>query len=156
MDLDAFVSQHGAEWRRLDELSRRRRLSADEVDQLVVLYQRAATQLSVVQSRMPDPLVSARLSGLLARARAATVGGSRNSGWAALAHGITVDFPVAVYLAWRWWCAVATAGTVVALSMMLYLRDHPERVGRLISSADVRQLVQHDFAGYYSAHPAQS
>ena len=156
MDLDAFVSRHAAEWQRLEQLSRRRRLSGDEADELVLLYRRAATHLSLVQSRTPDPVTAARLSGLLARARAATVGGARQRGWAALGHGITVDFPVAVYLAWRWWCAVATTSTIVSLAMMFYLRDHPERISRVLSSSAVRQLVDHDFSDYYSAHPAQS
>jgi uncharacterized membrane protein SpoIIM required for sporulation len=156
MDLDAFVSQHAAEWRRLDELAGRRRLTVDEADELITLYRRAATHLSLVQSRTPDPATSARLSGLLARARAAAVGGTKRRGWAAFAHGVTVDFPVAVYRAWRWWVAVAAASIGVAGAMMLYLRDHPERLSRVLPSGQVRQLVDHDFAGYYSAHPAQS
>ena len=47
MDVDAFVVTHQAEWDRLDDLvARRRRLSGDEVDELVTSYQRAATHLS--------------------------------------------------------------------------------------------------------------
>ena len=75
MDLDAFVAEHEAEWRRLELLSRRRRLSAREADELVVLYQRAATHLSAVRSRMPDPSLVARLSRLVLTARAAVTGG---------------------------------------------------------------------------------
>jgi hypothetical protein len=61
MDLDAFVTEHGAEWNRLQVLSgkRRRKLSAAEVDELVVLYRRAATHLSVVRSRSADPTLVA-------------------------------------------------------------------------------------------------
>ena len=46
----------------------------------------------------------------------------------------------------------------VALSgaMMLYLRDHPERLQRVLSSARIRELVDHDFADYYRDHPARS
>ncbi|MDM4784558.1 hypothetical protein [Micromonospora sp. b486] len=40
MDLDAYVAEHGAEWRRLEHLTGRRRLDAAEVDELVALYQR--------------------------------------------------------------------------------------------------------------------
>jgi uncharacterized membrane protein SpoIIM required for sporulation len=156
MDLDTFVSTHTGEWRRLEDLSGRRRLDADEADELITLYRRAATHLSLVQSRTPDPATSAQLSGLLARARAAAVGVSKRRGWSALAHGITVDFPVAVYRAWRWWGGVAAASIAIAAAMMLYLRDHPERLSKVLPSGEVRQLVDHDFAGYYSAHPAQS
>lgn len=156
MDLDSFIAGHAAEWARLDALARRRRLDGPEADELVVLYKRAATHLALVQSRMPDPVLAARLSGLLSRARAATVGGSRTNGWAALARGVTVDFPVAVYRTWRWSVGTAAVNVVIAAAMMLWLRAHPDRINRLLSSDEVRQLVDHDFSDYYSAHPARS
>ena len=40
--------------------------------------------------------------------------------------------------------------------MMLYIKDHPDRLSTVIDSEDVRQLVNHDFADYYRAHPARS
>lgn len=156
MDIDSFIAQHSGEWARLEALARRRRLSAAEADELVVLYRRAATHLSLVQSRMPDPALAARLSGLLARGRAATVAGSRTSGWSALARGVTVDFPVAVYRTWRWSVGTAALSLGVAAAMMLWLQAHPERLTRLISSDDLRQLVDRDFENYYSEHPARS
>jgi uncharacterized membrane protein SpoIIM required for sporulation len=156
VDLDVFVTERAPLWRRLDELSGRRRLTADEADELVSLYRTTATDLSLVQSRTPDPATTARLSRLLAQARAAVVGGSRRTGWAALAHGVRVDFPVAVYRTWRWWVGVAAANVVIAGAMMIYLRNHPERLSRVLPSSALRQLVDHDFANYYSAHPAQS
>jgi uncharacterized membrane protein SpoIIM required for sporulation len=156
VDLDVFVNQHAGQWKRLDDLAGRRRLDAAEVDELIALYRQTATQLSLVQSRTPDPATSARLSALLAKARSAAVGGSRRSGWSALGHGFTVDFPVAVYRAWRWWVGVAVASIGVAAAMMIFLRDNPDRLSRVLSSDDLRQLVDHDFADYYSAHPAQS
>ncbi|MGI8760645.1 MAG: stage II sporulation protein M [Jatrophihabitantaceae bacterium] len=155
MDVDSFIASHSAEWARLERLSARRRLNATEADELVTLYRRAATHLALVQSRAPDPTLAARLSGLLASARSATVGGARTSGWSALAHGVTVDFPVAVYRTWRWSVGTAAANVAVAAAMMLWLRAHPDRLDRLVSSAQVRQLVNHDFRDYYSAHPAQ-
>jgi uncharacterized membrane protein SpoIIM required for sporulation len=95
------------------------------------------------------------LSGLLARARAATVGESRVRGWAALARGVTVDFPVAVYRTWRWSVGMIVANLAIATAMMLWLRAHPGRLDRVLSSDTVRQLVDHDFRDYYSAHPAR-
>ena len=155
MDLDAFIASHSAEWSRLDVLARRRRLDADESDELVALYRRVATHLALVQSRAPDPTLAAWLSSLLARGRAATIGGSRTNGWSALARGVTVSFPVALYTTWRWWVGMAAASLSVSAAMMLWLRSHPERLSRLISSDALRQLVDHDFRDYYSASPAQ-
>jgi uncharacterized membrane protein SpoIIM required for sporulation len=156
VDLDAFIASHSAEWARLEVLARRRRLDGSDADELVVLYKRAATHLALVQSRTPDPGLAAQLSGLLSRARAAVVGGSRTTGWSAWARGVTVDFPVAVYRTWRWTLGTAAANIAIAAAMMLWLRAHPDRINRLLSSEEVRQLVDHDFRDYYSAHPAQS
>jgi len=45
---------------------------------------------------------------------------------------------------------------VLATAIAWWLREHPERLHRLISDQDVRRLVDHDFADYYSAHPARA
>src|SRR5437868_13782984 len=100
MDLDAFVAAHRAEWTRLDVLVQRagrpRRLNNNEVDELVRLYQRAATHLSVVRSASPDPALVARLSRLVARARA-VIAGSHGASWQSVARFARVTFPLAVY-----------------------------------------------------------
>ena len=79
MDLDAYVAAHGREWQRLEQLLGRarspRRLTGPEVDELVDLYQRTATHLSVVQSAGNDPALVGRLSSLVARARGVVAGG---------------------------------------------------------------------------------
>lgn len=156
MDVDAFVAAHAAEWARLGDLARRRRLDPAEADELVHLYRRVATHLSLVQSRTPDPALAARLSGLLARARGAVVGPTGATGWSALARGVTVDFPAAVYRT-RWWSlGMIIANLALATVIAWWLREHPDRLHRLISDRDIRQLVDHDFADYYSAHPARA
>ena len=51
MDVDAFVLAHRPTWDRLEQLvKRRRRLTGAEVDELVDLYQRVSTHLSMVRS----------------------------------------------------------------------------------------------------------
>lgn len=156
MDLDAFVARHEPDWRRLDELASRRRLAGADADELVALYRQVATHLALVQSRAPDPQVIARLSRALARGRAAAVGSPRARGWAALAHGLVVDFPVVVYRTWRWWVATAIASVGVSAAIMLWLRAHPERIHRVLPSNEVHKLVDHEFRDYYSEHPARA
>src|SRR6185295_12918444 len=95
VDLDAYVAEHAAEWRRLEDLARRRRLSAEEADELVALYQRAATHLSMVRSRSPDPALVARLSRLVLAARSAVTGGPAFS-WRTVGRFFTATFPLAV------------------------------------------------------------
>ncbi|WP_375493981.1 stage II sporulation protein M [uncultured Jatrophihabitans sp.] len=156
MDIDIFVAERDARWRRLAELSGRRRLDTAEVDELVQLYRETATDLSIVHSRVPDPALRLRLSRLLSRGRAAAVGAPQVSGWSALARGVLVDFPTTVYRTWRWSVGTAVVSLGISVAMMLWLRVHPDRVRRVLPSKAIRQLVDHDFRDYYSAHPAQA
>lgn len=155
MDLDAYVTAHAGEWRRLEALVRRRRLAPAEVDELVALYQRAATQLSVVQTRSPDPALLARLSTLVARARSA-VTGSPSAGWSEVTRFFTVTFPVAVYRAGRWCIATGLGFLLVAFGLMGYLATRPRARFELIAPDQARQLCATEFAGYYSSAPAGS
>ena len=155
MDLDAFVARHTGEWRRLDELISRRKLSGDEADELVGLYQRAATHLSVVRSRSPDPALVGRLSTLVARARSAVAGGPAPA-WREVRRFFEVTFPVTVYRAWPWWCGVATSFSLVAFGMIFYVARNPDVQARIATPSQVKQLVDNDFASYYSENPARS
>jgi len=154
VDIDAFVAAHLGEWQRLEHLVRRRRLSGAEADEMVALYQRAATHLSVVRTRLPDPALVGWLSSLVARGRNAVVGAPAPS-WRAVALFCTETFPVAVYRAWKWWAGAAAGSVLVAGGLMFYLAQHPGLQARLGAPDDIRQFVEHDFADYYSAHPAQ-
>jgi len=155
VDLDAFVTVHEPEWRRLDLLARRRRLTGEEVDELVALYQRAATHLSVVQSSAPDPSVISRLSTTVARGRTAVAGG-HEPGLRELARFVLIAFPAAVYRI-RWWAIACAAGTLaISTVCAIWIANHPGVQESLGSNAKLRQLVEHDFADYYRAHPATS
>ncbi len=155
MDLDAFVTVHEPEWDRLDRLTRARRLTGAEADELVTLYQRAATHLSVVRSAAPDPVLSARLSRTVATARARLTGANEPL-WRELARVATVSFPAAVYRA-RWWAAAAAAFTlVVSLAVGAWVARDPRVQARIGSPAEIDQLVNSDFEGYYSQHAAGS
>lgn len=155
MDLDAFVVAHEPEWRRLEQLVGRGRLSGGEVDELVALYQRVATHLSVVQTRSPDASLIARLSTLVARARSSVAGASAPA-WKDLADFLTVTFPVAVYRSWRWWCGVGTAFSLVSFALLGYVAANPSVQTKLATPQEIQQLVEHDFADYYSDGAAGS
>ena len=155
MDIDAFVARHSGEWRRLEELVSRRRLTGAEADELVMLYQRTATHLSLVRTRSPDPALVGRLSSLVAQGRGAVAGGSTPA-WSEVRRFAAVTFPVAVYRSWPWWCAVATAFSAVSFALIGWVAAHPELWDRIATPEQIRQLVDSDFATYYSENPAQS
>lgn len=125
MDLDAFVAEHGNEWRRLERLSRMRRRSVAEVDEMMALYQRAGTHLSMVRSRAPDPALVAQLSRIVLAARAAVTGGPAFS-WRVVVRFFTATFPLAVYQARRWWCSVLAAFVALSAGLMPYVAHHPQ------------------------------
>jgi uncharacterized membrane protein SpoIIM required for sporulation len=155
VDLDAFVAVHRSEWDRLDHLSGRRRLTGAQVDELVTLYQRTATHLSVVRSSAPDAVLAARLSTSVARARAAVAGGHEPF-WRELARMATVSFPAAVYRA-RWATFAAFAfSAVIAVALGVWVAHDPAAQASLGSREELRRLVEEDFAGYYSQNAPAS
>ncbi|MER8062810.1 MULTISPECIES: stage II sporulation protein M [unclassified Streptomyces] len=158
MDLDVFVSAHRAEWDRLDALlSRRRRLDGAEADELVTLYQRTATHLSLIQSSAPDPQLTGRLSQLVARARGA-VTGARTASWRDVTGFLTRGFPAAVYRARRWWIPTALVSTAIAILLGWWIGAHPEVQASIAAPAQLRQMTRPggEYETYYSSHPAAS
>jgi uncharacterized membrane protein SpoIIM required for sporulation len=157
VDLDAFVTEHGAEWNRLQTLAARgrRRRTPAEVDELVVLYRRTATHLSIVRSRSGDPTLVAWLSRLVLQARAA-VAPSSGFSWSAVGRFFTVGFPGEVYRA-RGWC-IGVALSFIAFSGVLIaiVANNPTIQLSLFSQAEIDQIVNHDFQDYYSQYAAQN
>ena len=153
MDLDAYVLAHAPEWQRLEELTRRRRLSGAESDEFVERYQQVATHLSVVRTSAPDASLIAHLSSLLSRARN-RASGTRVGTWRGVASFFVDRFPAALYRLRWWWLGTLAANVVLTAVMMLWLLDHPNVEQSLISPREVDQLVNHDFEGYYSEYAA--
>ncbi|MEO7982105.1 MAG: stage II sporulation protein M [Sporichthyaceae bacterium] len=163
MDVDAYVAAHRAEWDRLEQLlaragrgpARRGRLDGAEVDELVSLYQRTATHLSVVRSATPDPALVGRLSTLVARARGA-VTGTQTPAWRDLARFFVVTYPAALYRSRHWWASVAVAFVLVGLVVGFWVAGDPQVQASIAAPDEIRQLVEHDFEDYYSSAPAGS
>ena len=156
MDVDAFVLAHRATWDRLEQLvKRRRKLTGAEVDELVDLYQRVSTHLSMVRSSSTDGVLVGRLSGLVAQARAA-VTGAHAPLWSEFVRFWTVSFPVVAYRSWRWWAGSAAAFFVVTTIIALWIMHSPEVQANLLTPSEIEELVNHDFASYYSENPAGS
>jgi uncharacterized membrane protein SpoIIM required for sporulation len=156
VDLDAFVSEHGREWDRLQALTakRRGRLTAAEIDDLIVLYRRTATHLSVVRSRSPDPALVALLTRLVLQARAA-VTPSAGLSWAAVGRFFTVTFPLETYRAMRWWVGVAAGFIGFTGVILTIIANDPNRAVPLLGGETISDLVNHDFQDYYSQAPPQ-
>ncbi|MGX1634608.1 stage II sporulation protein M [Streptomyces albidoflavus] len=157
MDLDVFVAAHEAEWRRLETLLRRRRLTGPEADELVSLYQRATTHLSLISSAAPDPQLTGRLTRLVARARS-KVTASRRARARDLTGFLAHDFPAALYRTRTWWAPTAVASLLVAALIGWWVATHPEVRSAIAAPAELRELTRPggDYEAYYSSHPATS
>lgn len=156
MDVDAFVLAHRPAWDRLEDLvKRRRKLTGAEVDELVDLYQRVSTHLSMVRSASTDGVLVGRLSGLVATARAA-VTGAHAPLWSEFARFWTVSFPVVAYRAWRWWLGSAIVFFAVAAVLGVWVAGNPEVQAAVGTPSDIADLVDRQFASYYRENPAGS
>jgi uncharacterized membrane protein SpoIIM required for sporulation len=157
VDLDAFVTEHGAEWNRLQYLAgrRRRRLTAAEVDELVMLYRRTATHLSVVRSRSQDPTLVAWLSRLVLQGRAAV---TPSSGFSMRSVGrfFAVSLPGEIFRA-GWWCLATAAGFLVLSGVLIAMVAGDEQIAlSFLSQEDIDRIVTNDFEAYYSENAPQN
>ncbi len=154
MDVDAYAYTHRPAWERLDQLTRKRRLSGVEADELVALYRRTSQQLSRLQSHSPDPELIGGLSALLTRARGRVLG-TRIDTWRAVGRFFTHSFPAAVYRAWPWWIGVAAVFLAVSTGLGVWIDKYASARRMMGMSGDVSSLTARggEFETYYSEHP---
>jgi uncharacterized membrane protein SpoIIM required for sporulation len=156
VDVDAFVQAHRPTWDRLEVLvKRRRRLTGTEVDELVDLYQRVSTHLSMVRTVSTDSVLVGRLSGLVAQARSA-VTGAHAPLWREFIRFWTVSFPVVAYRSWRWWLGTAVVFFFVTTLIAVWVSGNPEVQATIGTPSEIDKLVNNDFASYYRENPAGS
>ncbi|GAA2253903.1 stage II sporulation protein M [Kitasatospora cystarginea] len=157
MDLDVFVASHQAEWHRLEVLSKQRRLSGEEADELVTLYQRATSHLAQVQAAAPDPTLEGRLTTLVARGRNA-VTGSRYSSWRDAGRYFAVSFPAALYRSRRWWLPIAVISLLASALIGWWIAAHPEVRDSLAAPEQIHDMTRPggQYETYYSDRPASS
>lgn len=155
MDLDAFTAVHRAEWDRLKVLARKRRLTGDESDELLELYQRASAHLSLIRSVAAESALSAELSAILATARTRFTG-AKNNIFAEIARFFVFSLPAAFYRL-RWLTvAIGAVFILIAALFAIWTGANPAVQAAMASNADLKQLVDHDFVDYYSENPAAS
>lgn len=157
-DVDRFIHTHQPTWDRLAELSRRgsrdaRRLSSQDLQELVRLHLRTVNHLATVRSYGHDPDLTAELSMLVARS-SALVHGTRPRSLRNVWAMLTVGFPAAVWHA-RTAIAIATAVFLIgafAVGGWIAVSDHALQAS---APEHIREAyVDHQFADYYSSEPA--
>lgn len=151
MDLDAYAAAHGAEWDRLAQLSRNRRPSGPEADELIERYQTAASQLATIRTTVGGSAQGEHLSLALWRARLLFTGVRRNP-LRALTLFLAVQLPAALYRV-RWVTLVVAAVTVaIAAAYFVWLSTDPRAFAALGVPSELERYAEEDFVGYYSAY----
>ena len=157
MDIDGFIAAHQRDWDRLGDLvsaaERRRSLSAEELDDLVRLYERTSTHLSLARTRYHDVALTADLTRRVGRARA-VIYGSRTGTWRDAARFVTHEFPRSV---WEARGAIGVAFLlfmVPAVVMAVWLANSPRALDVAAPPALREAYVEEDFAAYYTSQPS--
>nr|WP_237686668.1 stage II sporulation protein M [Arthrobacter jiangjiafuii] len=154
--MESFSAVHASDWQRLDELAGRHRLSGEEADELLRLYQRTSAHLSMVRSVAPESPLSATLSMRLSRARTRFTG-ARSNVAEDLVHFFVFALPAAFYRV-RWLTvAVGAVFILIAVLAGIWAATTPGVIAATLGSeSEIRQYVEQDFAAYYTENPAAS
>jgi uncharacterized membrane protein SpoIIM required for sporulation len=157
MDIDRYVAEHEPLWRRLAVLAQRarqpKRLAPPELDELLSLYQRTATNLSYVRTAINDPVLVGRLTRLVSSAHGA-IYGQPIRGRRSVRRFFTEAFPGALWHQ-RWFVVAAAALTFLpALALGVWIAHSPKAYEATAPAAVREAYVQDDFEAYYSSEPA--
>ncbi len=160
MDIDRYIQRNDPVWRRLEQLASMgaanvRRLSDDDITELVSLYQRVSADLSHARGQYRDPDLNARLSRILGEARV-VIYRRRGSAARTVRNFFLETFPVAVWSSRRYVLASFLAFMVPAVAMGVWLTNSPAVLDAAVPP-DLQQVIaQDEFASYYSSDAAQN
>lgn len=154
MDLDALTAARRAEWARLDELSRIRRLSGSEVDELVDRYRAASADLADAKTSAGRSIQGDHISTMLSRARLRLTGAPENV-LRQIPRFFALQLPAALYRV-RWATLIIALGFfAVGTVTALWIASDPALVATLGSRLQLEEYAEGDFTDYYSEnHPA--
>jgi len=156
--VDSYVNENSSEWERLESLveqanKRHKRLSGEELDELLVCYQRSSAQLSYVRSTYGDPPLTARLTRVVAGARA-VIYGSQPRLRGALRTFFAATFPAAVWVSRKQILISAIALLVPWAIVAIWMMNSPAAIEAFAPPALREAYINEDFEAYYSSAPA--
>lgn len=161
MDIDAFVVRNQGAWFRLGQLTDQARkprlLSADQLDELVQLYQRVSSHLADARvTYAGDQALVGRLTLLVTDAHSVLYSQRDVELKRSLRDFATVTFPRAVW-GIRWFIAASGALTVVPWVVFnVWLAVSPRAVDAVGPAALRDQYIHSDFVDYYRSGSASA
>lgn len=158
LDLDRFIVSHQHEWDRLRLLSSRgsrggRGLAPNDLEELVVLYQRVSGHLTHARDTYGDASLTATLTRRVADAHA-VIYGEKTAAGIAFRRFVRATFPGAVWRI-RVFLGVSAALLLIpALAIGIWLANSDAAL-EASAPEEVREAyVAADFEDYYSSAPA--
>jgi uncharacterized membrane protein SpoIIM required for sporulation len=153
MDLDALAAARREEWQRLDDLSRARRLSGSDVDELVTRYRAASADLAGMKTAAGRTPHGDHVSTMLGRARLQLTGAPENV-LRQIPRFFALQLPAALYRI-RWTTGAVAAGFLLVLVLVaMWISGDDALVASLGPQAQLEQYAENDFTQYYSENPA--
>ena len=157
MDIDRFLLANEATWQRLATLTRRaggsaKGLRAEELDELVSLYQRAGTHLSYARGAFGDPGLDSRLSRLVAAA-GGVIYGSRPRTLRGIVRFFSRTFPAALWHVRPFLVAATLLMLVPAAVVAMHLSTDRAALDSLSTPAERAAFVRSG-TEYYSEQPS--
>lgn len=153
MDLDAFAAARAPEWQRLARLTRARRLTGAEADELVARYRAASADLAELKTTLGRSAHADRLSMVLADARLRLTR-ERSNPLRALPRFFVWQLPAALYRASPAALAVAVITLGVGTIVAFWVAADPRMVAALAQQMDLDSYIDREFVDYYN--PAAS
>jgi uncharacterized membrane protein SpoIIM required for sporulation len=158
VDIDRFIATNQESWDRLGALTTKaqrnvRSLDADELDELVTLYQRTSAHLSNARVAYRDTRLTGRLTGLVSRANG-VIYGKRPRTTRDIGRFFSETFPAAVWVCRRAIFVSALLMFVPALLLGAWLANSARALDVAVPKTEQEALLQSDFENYYSSAPA--
>ena len=151
MDIDAYAAAHRDQWDRLDELTRRRRLTGAQADELVSLYRASAGHLSRIRTGAPDPELIVEVSARVAAARG-RITGTRETRMSDLVRFWLRSAPAALYRV-RWWTVgVMIAEIAIAVIIAVWTLRSPEAMSAVGTPQERDDYARSMFESYYTRY----
>jgi uncharacterized membrane protein SpoIIM required for sporulation len=161
VDIDAFVVRNQGSWYRLGQLTdqarKPRSLSADQLDELVLLYQRTSAHLADARvTYAGDQALVGRLTLLVTDAHSVLYSQRDVELRRSLRTFATETFPRAVYSI-RWFVLASTLLTAVPWAVLnIWLAISPRAVNASGPPALRDQYIHGDFVDYYRSQSASA
>ena len=160
VEIDQFIADHQHEWQRLETLARsgrrrRSKLSPEQADELLELYDVVSAHLSTARTHFDDQTLNDALSQLLGFARGLIYRPRRrprNGLWTFLA----VIFPAAAWQTRRFVVLAAVVMLAPAVATGAWLTGNAEVRNSTIDPRLQEILADRGFEDYYSSEPAEA